>query len=287
MPESIPTVLCVDDEANILNAMKRLLRKEEFRLLTSSSGEEALAMMAETEIHVVISDQRMPKMNGTEFLKIVKERYPDVIRIILTGYTDVDSITESINQGHIYKFFLKPWNDQNLKLEIRQALEQYGLIRSNRELHQKVIHQNEALLAMNKNLEALVEERTSSLEIQNQALQISHSILEDLHLPIIGVSADKIVVLINQAAQNLLGEEQLIGIGESVAETLPVCFEALIEETLRSNCALTIKNQKIASGVCNVEMIPLTGRFRGKGVVITLEPVTADSETAALPLNLS
>lgn len=287
MPESIPTVLCVDDEANILSAMKRLLRKEDFHLLTSGGGEEALAMMAQNDVHVVISDQRMPKMSGTEFLKQVRQRYPDVIRIILTGYTDVDSITEAINQGHVYKFFLKPWNDQNLKLEIKQALEQYSLVRSNKELHQKIIQQNEELRAMNEKLEVMVKERTLSLEIQNQALQISHSILEDLHLPIIGVSADKIVVLINQAAQSLLGENQLIGIGESVADTLPAEFETFIDETLRSNCPLNLKNQTFFSGQCDVEMVPLTGRYRGQGVVITLGPVSADSDKAALQLNLS
>lgn len=278
MSESSHTVLCVDDEQNILNAMKRLLRKENFLLLTCSSGEEALVLMAENDVHVVISDQRMPKMNGTEFLRLVKETYPDVIRIILTGYTDVDSITESINEGHIYKFFLKPWNDQNLKLEIRQALEQFDLIKANRQLHQKILRQNEELRSMNENLEEMVRERTQSLEIQNHALQISHSILEDLKLPIIGVSAEKMVVLINQAAQNLLGEDQIIGIGESAADTLPVGFDALIEETLRCESPIQMKHQRIASKHYDIDLVPLTGRFKGKGVVITIEPVT-ESET--------
>lgn len=279
------TVLCVDDEKNILSAMKRLLRKEEFDLLTCSSGEEALAKMAENDVHVVISDQRMPKMNGTEFLKLVKENYPDAIRIILTGYTDVDSITESINQGHIYKFFLKPWNDHNLKLEIRQALEQYDLIKANKELHKKIIKQNEDLLSMNEKLEELVEERTRSLEIQNQALQISHSILEDLPLPIIGISAEKMVVLVNQAAQTLLGEGQLIGIGECAADALPPGFDALIEETLRCNLPMEMKKQPIADGVYNINLVPLSGRFKGKGMVITLEPAMHNLEEENPALN--
>jgi DNA-binding NtrC family response regulator len=83
---------------------------------------------------MVISDQRMPKMSGTEFLAALKTKYPDVLRIILSGYTEVDSITESINKGHIYKFLSKPWNDHNLKLEIKQALEQYDLIQANKKL---------------------------------------------------------------------------------------------------------------------------------------------------------
>ena len=163
MNEHQHTILCVDDEENILNSLKRLLRKEAYRLLTAPSGEEGLKVLEKNEVHLVISDQRMPQMSGTEFLAVVRERYPNAIRIVLTGYTEVDAITESINRGHVYKFFLKPWNDQSLQLEIRQALEQYELIQANRELHEKVMEQNEELTTINENLEALVHERTQYL----------------------------------------------------------------------------------------------------------------------------
>jgi len=125
------TVLCVDDEVNILRSLKRLLRKEDYRLLTASSGEQGLEILKENAVNLVISDQRMPGMSGIEFLARVKEEYPDIIRAILSGYTEVDAIMDSINRGHIYKFLLKPWNDQNLILDIRQALEHCDLIQSN------------------------------------------------------------------------------------------------------------------------------------------------------------
>ncbi|MBW2569021.1 MAG: response regulator [Deltaproteobacteria bacterium] len=141
-------------------------RKEGYILLTASSGVEGLKILKENDVHLVLSDQRMPQMSGTEFLAEVKEKYPDVIRIILTGYTEIDSITESINKGNIYKFFLKPWNDQNLKLEITKALEQYDLIQSNKRLHEKVLKQNEELKRINENLERLIQEKTEELEIQ-------------------------------------------------------------------------------------------------------------------------
>jgi len=114
------TILCVDDEVNILNSLERLFRKEGYRSLTANNGPGALRIPEENhEIHPVIPDQRMPGMSGTEFLAIVREKYPDIFRIVLTGYTEVDAITEAINKGHIYKFILKPWNDQNLILDIR------------------------------------------------------------------------------------------------------------------------------------------------------------------------
>ncbi|TRZ51426.1 response regulator, partial [bacterium] len=117
------TILCVDDEENILSALKRLLRNEGYRVMTAASGIEGLKVLEENDVQLVISDQRMPEMSGTDFFATVREQFPEAIRIILSGYTDVDAITESINKGHIYKLLLKPWNDQRLKLEVKQALE--------------------------------------------------------------------------------------------------------------------------------------------------------------------
>ena len=145
MNDSRHTVLFVDDEENILHSLKRLLRKEEYRIHTATNGSDGLEIIKKQDVHLVVTDQRMPGMSGTEFLAKVKENYPEVIRIVLSGYTEVDSITESINKGHIYKFMLKPWNDQNLKLEIKQALEQYDLMQVNKTLHEKLIEKNQEL----------------------------------------------------------------------------------------------------------------------------------------------
>ena len=107
-------IMLVDDEQSILKALKRLFRSKGYpRVLTADSGPEGLEKLKETkgQVSLIISDQRMPEMTGAQFLAQAKELFPDAIRIILTGYTEVDSITEAINKGHIYKFFLKPWND--------------------------------------------------------------------------------------------------------------------------------------------------------------------------------
>ena len=139
------TVLCVDDEKSILNSLKRLLRREGYRLLMANTSADGLKLLRENDVHLVICDQRMPEMSGTDFMVKVKEEYPDTVRIILTGYTDVDAITESINKGNIYKFFLKPWNDDNLKMEVRKALEQYNLVQANKKLQEKIMEQNKEL----------------------------------------------------------------------------------------------------------------------------------------------
>ena len=265
------TILCVDDEENILSSLKRLLRKEGYRLLTAPSGAEGLKLLEENSVHLVISDQRMPRMDGTQFLAKVKEGYPDAIRIILTGYTDVDSITESINKGSVYKFLLKPWNDQSLKLEIKQALEQYDLIQTNKILHKKVLEQNEELKTMNGNLEALVSERTKQLEIQNRTLEFSRAILQDLPLPIIGISSDGMIAVINQEAQAQPFNGHAIEVGGEFAEYFPTDVQQNVAVALETNKTQSLEEYRLSDGVYNIDINPLSGRFCGRGVIMTLK----------------
>ena len=270
MDEHQHTILCVDDEENILHSLKRLLRREGYRFLTASSGAEGLNLLKENDVHLVITDQRMPEMSGTDFLAKVKDKHPDVLRVVLTGYTDVDSITESINKGHIFKFFLKPWNDQNLKLEIKQALEQYDLIQANRGLNAKVVEQNEELKRINENLESLVQERTKDLEIQNQALELSHAILEDMPLPIIGVSAEQMIVLINREVNSLLGSNKGIEIGKMLSDYFSSDVAEKMSEALASNRSQVLKGYRLSDRAYDIDLAPLSGRFQGKGVIMAL-----------------
>ena len=128
-------ILFVDDEANVLKAMRRIFRQENYELFTATSGSDALTVLEGTQpIHVVVSDHRMPGMSGTELLKIVKAKYPATIRIMLTGYADTDAVMGAVNEGAVYKFITKPWNDDDLRLTVGLALEQYDLIQENRSL---------------------------------------------------------------------------------------------------------------------------------------------------------
>ena len=269
MNDDAHVVLCVDDEENILRSLKRLLRREGYELLTASSGKEGLSLMMENDVHLVISDQRMPEMTGTEFLARVKEGYPDVIRICLTGYADVDSITESINKGHIYKFFFKPWNDQSLKLEIRQALDQYDLIKTNKDLHNKVVEQNEILRNMNESLELLVQKRTEELENRNQALEFSHTVLENLPISIVGVSAEGRIVLINHNSESLPFTRKPIKVGKNISDYFPNDLVAHLESSLTSMVPQAVENYELSGNQYAIEFIPLPGRFQGKGVLVT------------------
>ena len=114
-------LLLVDDEENILRALTRVFRREGYRILTASSVEQAFSLLASHRVQVILSDQRMPDCSGTEFLGRVKELYPDTIRMILSGYTDLSTVTEAINRGAIYRFLTKPWDDEELRSHIREA----------------------------------------------------------------------------------------------------------------------------------------------------------------------
>ncbi len=114
-------LLLLDDEENILNALNRALRRGDYQIYTATTAEQAFDILARNNVEVIISDQRMPGMSGTEFLSKVKEMYPDTLRIMLSGYTDLAAVTEAINRGAIYKFLIKPWDDEELRMQIREA----------------------------------------------------------------------------------------------------------------------------------------------------------------------
>ena len=124
-PDKTDRLLLVDDEPNILNALRRLLRREGYQVLVAESGDAALDILARETIQVIVSDQRMPGMTGTEFLGKVRDMYPDTIRMVLSGYSEISALTDAINRGAIYRYLSKPWNDEALKTEIRQAFRQY------------------------------------------------------------------------------------------------------------------------------------------------------------------
>lgn len=126
--------MLVDDEANVLKAIKRALFDEPLDITLAQSAEDALDIMKIEHFKVVISDERMPAMQGSEFLALVKEFYPDTIRILLTGHATLEAAMNAVNKGEIYRFFTKPWDDNDIKFAIRSAIEKFDLQAENRRL---------------------------------------------------------------------------------------------------------------------------------------------------------
>lgn len=130
------TLLFVDDEPNVLKSLKRIFNEENYQIFTAESPEQALLILAREKVHLIISDHRMPGMTGAELLKQVKDKYPQTIRIMLTGFADIQSVMGAVNEGAVYKFITKPWNDEDLRLSVSLALQQYLLIQENKQLKQ-------------------------------------------------------------------------------------------------------------------------------------------------------
>ena len=169
--EAQRTVLFVDDEVNILKAFQRLFRNEPWKVLTASRAREALDLLGNEPAQVVVTDQRMPEMSGVDLLSAVRERHPDVVRMMLTGYTEINVAVDAINRGAIYRLITKPWNDEELKATIRQAIEQWDLKREIQRLNQVTREQNFKLQDMNRTLEAKVRDRTRQLDDKNRELK--------------------------------------------------------------------------------------------------------------------
>lgn len=142
-------ILLVDDSPNMLKALKRTFRSEGYKLFTVLSGKEALEILKKEDIDLLISDENMPEMSGTELLKLVSIQHSTVIRIMLTGLVDFEVIKNAINKGEIYRFFNKPWDDFELLFNVRHALKQKALeeensqLKSNLKQHEKYLRQLE------------------------------------------------------------------------------------------------------------------------------------------------
>jgi DNA-binding NtrC family response regulator len=122
------TILFVDDEERILSSLKRGLMDEPYNLLFADSGKKALEILSKNQVHIVVTDMKMPEMDGLALLKIVKEKYPLIVRLVLSGYTQVNVLLTAINQGEIFKFITKPWQlDDELKGILVQAVDYYNL----------------------------------------------------------------------------------------------------------------------------------------------------------------
>ncbi len=127
-------IMLVDDEANVLSALTRALIDEPYEIITASGGNEALALMEGKSVKVIVSDERMVGMQGSELLAEVKRRSPDTVRILLTGHATLDAAMRAVNEGEIYRFFLKPWDDTQLCFALMSAVEKYNLEAENRRL---------------------------------------------------------------------------------------------------------------------------------------------------------
>jgi len=141
------SVLIVDDEPFVINSVRRILIEDGYKIFSAKNGVEGIEILKAHTVKVVISDEMMPEMSGSEFLSKVRQQYPNVIRIMLTGHASIEAAMRAVNEGEIYRFFMKPWSDLDIRFAVRSGIEKYDLEEKNRKL-QEIVRQKEMDMKM-------------------------------------------------------------------------------------------------------------------------------------------
>lgn len=163
-------ILLVDDERYILTSLKRLLFREPYEIVLANGGEEAIKLLETQEFSLIVSDMRMPEIDGVAVLKKAFELCPDTIRIVLSGYADKDMMAEVVNKTNLWRYIMKPWDDDELKIQIRNAVELYQETYEKKQLLIELDKKNQELSDLNLSLEKKVEERTWELKVRAEIL---------------------------------------------------------------------------------------------------------------------
>ncbi|WP_300759718.1 response regulator [Janthinobacterium sp.] len=259
------TLLLVDDEQNIVSALKRLLRRDQYHILTAGSGQEGMEVLASNVVDVIVSDQRMPGMLGADFLRKAKLLYPQTIRIMLSGYTELQAVTDAVNEGAIFKFLTKPWEDQQLREHIAEAFRLKGIDDDNVRLNQQLREANLALAAANAAMQALVRQQQHQISRDEVSLGIARELLQFLPLPVIGLDDEGMIAFINVAAATLF-ERGAALLGNEAVLALPHLFRGQEAPGATSAQYLAaIDGQPYA-----VAIYPMGAHSQSRGSLVTL-----------------
>jgi len=220
------TLLLVDDEPNILAALKRLMRGAGYRIVTAGSGRDGLEVLAKQNVDVIVSDQRMPGMTGVDFLRTVKTMYPDTVRIVLSGFTELQSVTDAVNEGAIYKFLTKPWDDAQLREHIEEAFQHKEMADENRRLGLEVRAANYGLAQANRQLEEVLRQKQLQIKNDGITLGIVREALQHVPLPMIGLDEEDVVAFANAAAMELF-KSPALRLGSEAVEDGETCVAEL------------------------------------------------------------
>ena len=182
------TVLFVDDEPNILRAIKRALFSMNITLLLAESGAKALELMEQQDVHVVISDMKMPQMSGAELLEQIANKYPNTFRVVLTGYADIESTIRAVNQGKIHRYLQKPWDNKELVSVVEEGLERIKLKSENERLQKLSRLQNKKLKDINASLEQTIQKRTRQIKAALHKIEKHNLAMEQVLFNVISIN---------------------------------------------------------------------------------------------------
>jgi|GEM_PF-4408858 len=209
-------VLIVDDEPNVVASIRRVCKGQDFEVLTASSGQEALAVLESTEVQVLLSDQRMPEMTGDALFEMVERAYPYISKVLITGYSAMESITRSVNNGAVYKIIYKPWHNDDLLAIIQDAFDYHMVRKHSAENASQQIE-----------LQKLLQQKTHELKIYNHRLEISMLLSNYFPMALIGVSSDWFIAESNLKANSMFNSERLVG--QRIERALPPAMVSFVK----------------------------------------------------------
>src|SRR4051812_9040811 len=164
------TLLVVDDEPHVGKSVQDLLRFD-YKVLGATRAADALRAVREQPVHVVLTDQRMPEMTGVEFLRRLREEFPDTVRLLITGYADIRAVIDAINQGNVYRYITKPWDPEELQAVIREAVERHDLVAERKRLVEELKSRNEELRQANEQLTRANELKAAFIQVASHELR--------------------------------------------------------------------------------------------------------------------
>lgn len=247
--ENIIKVLFVDDEKPVLISLRRLFRKMDWRIYTAESGAEGLAIIAEQSIDLVVSDMRMPQMNGAEFLEQVAERSPSTVRVLLTGYSEIDSTIAAINKGKIFSYCTKPWDNDELKAVLSRAVYSRQLELERDQLLLVTKQQNEALQTMNASLESKVDARTDVIRKAAQAVKNLNKKLNDSYKSSVEVFSN----LIDMGRKSTSGRSKRVAEISRILATELHLPEAEIEQVYYAALLANVGKLSLPAGIARMK----------------------------------
>jgi len=253
-----PRILFVDDDGKILQALRRHFLDEPYEIHTAMSGKEGLALLETVPAEVVVSDFRMPEMNGGEFLREVSRRWPETVRLVLSGYADISAVISAINDGAIFKFVNKPWRDRELKEAVSEALEKHRSLSRTRKLADHALSMTQNLFELDRESCAQAIRRKLELEEEIKRLRLANDGFRSAVAAILIFDGEGKVVDMNPTARQLF-----MNIGDEACDAHEMeLFAKLIRDVER------VSNE----GVLLQRNYP-AGRDRGVGYAAALSPL--------------
>jgi CheY-like chemotaxis protein len=265
------TLLLVDDEANILAALKRLLRRDGYQILTADGGEQGLQRLAEQPVDVILSDQRMPGMSGVEFLRRAKALYPDTVRMTLSGFTELQSIIDAVNEGAIVKFLTKPWDDELLRRHVAEAFRDKELADDNRRLQQELAHANADLEAARTLLETALQAQQEQSDLLAASAAGAREVLEALPVAVLGIDPEGLVAYVNRAAGELL-PQAYAAVGNVAEDIFPLLLGCRLPGHSDEPVALRVGQHPYHALSQAMPASPANPQGRGRLVLLVQSP---------------